>query len=427
MKTLLTKLQTRSPLLFALWCTLAAFGTYFCMYGFRKPFTASSYSGEVEKTALVTAQVFGYMLSKFIGVKVIAEMPPERRMPTLLLLICLAEGALVLFGVLPYPFSMIALFLNGLPLGMVFGLVLGALEGRRQTEALIAGLCASFILADGVTKTVGTWLLKDVGVPTQWMPAVAGLIYFLPLLLFAWMLSQIPPPLAADRAAREERVPMGGAERKAFFQKHAMGLLLITLAFLLLTVLRSVRSDFAPEIWKGLGQETTPAIFTQTETWVTLGIVALNCLIALIKDNKTAFQCGIITALFGFLLAGGAVLAQQSGAINGFTFMTLVGLGLYLPYVAVHTTLFERLIALTRDKGNIGFLMYFADSIGYLGYVLIMLLKSGKMIRSQTDNFTDNFLDFFRQGTLIVAVLGAVALALGGIATLRRVGSKSRL
>jgi Family of unknown function (DUF5690) len=36
---------------------------------------------------------------------------------------------------------------------MVFGLILGFLEGRRHTEALTAGLCASFILADGTSKS----------------------------------------------------------------------------------------------------------------------------------------------------------------------------------------------------------------------------------------------------------------------------------
>ena len=37
---------------------------------------------------------------------------------------------------------MVWLFVNGLPLGMVFGLVIGFLEGRKVTEALSAGpLC----------------------------------------------------------------------------------------------------------------------------------------------------------------------------------------------------------------------------------------------------------------------------------------------
>ena len=74
---------------------------------------------------------------------------------------------------------------------MVFGLVLGFLEGRRNTEALTAGLCASFILADGVTKSVGAWLLNQ-GVSERWMPGVAGLLFLPPLLVFVWMLTRIP-------------------------------------------------------------------------------------------------------------------------------------------------------------------------------------------------------------------------------------------
>ena len=59
----------------AVWAIVAAFGTYFCMYGFRKPFTSAGYS-EIEffgfdfKTILVASQVLGYTLSKFIAKKV---------------------------------------------------------------------------------------------------------------------------------------------------------------------------------------------------------------------------------------------------------------------------------------------------------------------------------------------------------------------
>ncbi|MEI6196513.1 MAG: DUF5690 family protein, partial [Verrucomicrobiota bacterium] len=48
----------------------------------------------------------------------------------------------------------------------------------------------------------------------------------------------------------------------------------------------------------------------------------------------------------------------------------------YLPYVVVHTTIFERLIAMTRDRANIGFLMYLADAFGYLGYVVVMVVRN---------------------------------------------------
>lgn len=36
-------------------------------------------------------------------------------------------------------------------------------------------------------------------------------------------------------------------------------------AYLLITVLRSIRADFAPEIWSGLGHGDQSAIFTQSE------------------------------------------------------------------------------------------------------------------------------------------------------------------
>jgi hypothetical protein len=57
-----------------------------------------------------------------------------------LVLIAAGEIALLLFGFVPRPWNAVCLFLNGLPLGMVFGLVLGFLEGRQLTEALAAGL-----------------------------------------------------------------------------------------------------------------------------------------------------------------------------------------------------------------------------------------------------------------------------------------------
>ena len=82
----------------------------------------------------------------------------------------------MLFALTPAAVELRLAVLNGLPLGMVFGLVLGFLEGRRHTEALTAGLCASFIVADGVDKSVGAYLL-EAGVSEYWMPFAAGLLF----------------------------------------------------------------------------------------------------------------------------------------------------------------------------------------------------------------------------------------------------------
>lgn len=366
-----------SSVVFLVWAIAAAFGTYFCMYGFRKPFTAGTYAdatlwGLGFKTILVTSQVAGYMVSKFIGIKVIAEMPPQRRAVTMIGMILIAEAALVLFGLIPRPWNAACLFLNGLPLGMVFGLVLSFLEGRRSTELLTAGLCTSFILADGVTKSVGAWLLVK-GISENWMPSAAGAVFLLPFGVCVAMLARVTPPTPADVAARSERTAMGRTDRRDFFLRHVAGLVPLVLLYLLVTIVRSIRADFAPEIWRDLQQTTVPSTFTTSEMIVAFLVLIVNGATILIRDNRIAFFTALATCAAGLGLLAIALLLRANGALDEFTFMVLLGLGLYLPYVAYHTTVFERLLGMTRERGNIGFLMYLADSIGYLGYVSVMV------------------------------------------------------
>ncbi|MCU0341831.1 MAG: DUF5690 family protein, partial [Spirosomaceae bacterium] len=379
----------------ALWAVVAAFGAYFCMYGFRRPYTAASFEGAAWgdltlKTLLVTSQTLGYALSKWVGIKVVSEIKPHQRAWGILGLIGFAQLMLLGLGLVPRPWNFIFLFFNGLPLGMVFGLVQGYLEGRRATEFLMAGLCASFILADGVTKSLGTWLLGQQ-VSEDWMPFTAGLVFVLPLLLFVWMLTRIPPPNERDIAHRSERTPMTRQDRRQLFARYALGLVGLSMAYLLTTLLRSFRADFAPEIWKDLGFDRTPAIFTTSEVYVTLGVTLISSVMVLIHHNRRAFftSLGLSISGFGLLLLASWGLGQ---GLDGYWFMVLVGLGVYVPYVQIHTTVFERLIAMTRDQGNIGYLMYLVDTVGYMGYVVLMFSKNQFTPESGYLAFYQNFL-----------------------------------
>ena len=362
-----------------IWALIAAFGTYFCMYGFRKPYTAATWSnaaffGVDYKFLLVISQTIGYVIAKWFGIKFVSEILPGQRIKALLTLIFFAEGMLLLFGIVPRPWNILCLLLNGLPLGVVFGLVLGFLEGRRHTEALVAGLCASFIVSDGVSKSVGTFLL-DKGVTENWMPFFAGLFFLVPILLFIAMLSRVPRPSKMDVESRSARPPMKARDRKEFFRKYAPGLGGIIVIYLFVTLLRSVRADFAPELWKGLGYPQTPALFTRSELLVSFGVTIVNGLAMFILSHFKAFRFSLLTCLAGFACLPLAVWGLQAG-LGKFPFMVLVGLGVYIPYVAVHTTLFERLICITKERANIGFLMYLADSVGYTGYIVLMLLRN---------------------------------------------------
>ena len=402
-----------------LWAVVAAFGTYFCMYAFRKPFTVSQFDDVTAwqwhyKTVAVAAQVLGYGLSKVIGIKVVSEMPANRRGAAIVGLILLAELALILFGLIPAPYNLLCLFLNGLPLGMVFGLVLGFLEGRQRTEALAACLCTSFILADGFTKSVGQALL-DAGVSQFWMPSLAGGLFLLPLLGFVWMLQRIPHPTDDDVLARSARVPLTASERHAFFRRYARGLIPLLLMFLLVTVVRSIRSDFAPDIWHSLGVVTTPELFSYSEIWVGLAVTLANGLAVLVTNNYRAFRLALATCVLGFVVLLLATLGQHAGHVSPFMFMVLIGVGLYLPYVATHTTIFERLIAMTRDKGTLVYLMYLADSIGYLGYVVVMLARNvyyapGALHTSGAIPTPGDFMAFFRPTCYLVGLVSLVCM-----------------
>ena len=178
------------------------------LYAFRKPFSAATFalvpgwtSALDYKIALMIAQVAGYALSKLIGIKVISELDPAKRASAIIVLILLSWAALVLFALIPVPWNVAAMFLNGLPLGMIWGLVFGFMEGRRTSEVLGAVVCASFIVSSGAVKSVGKLLMANWHVSPFWMPAAAGAL-FLPLLLLSVLaLSALPPPNALDEAA----------------------------------------------------------------------------------------------------------------------------------------------------------------------------------------------------------------------------------
>jgi hypothetical protein len=359
----------------------AAFFAYFCMYAFRKPFTAATFEGESFgtmglKSALILSQLMGYTLSKFIGVKVVSEMRSEYRAIAIIGLISLAEIALVGFAVLPTPWKVLMIFLNGLPLGMIFGLVLSYLEGRRQTEALSAVLCASFIVSSGAVKSVGSWLMQDVGVSEFSMPMVTGLIFFLPLLMAVWVLQSTPPPDDEDRRLRTERVAMTGSDRRKFFRAYWPGLLLLIAVYVMLTVVRTLRDDFAVEIWRDMGVERTPSVFATSEMIVGIVVTAICGMTVWVKGNLLAIRITIGLMCVAFLTVIVSTLLQRSGLIGAYLFMVATGIGLYIPYVAFHTSVFERLIAVSRMPSNLGFLMYLADSIGYLGYASVIVART---------------------------------------------------
>lgn len=379
--TQLTNGLNRSKFFFIAWSMIAAFGAYFCMYAFRKPFNAGTYSGYQlfgmdYKAVLIIAQVFGYMFSKFIGIKIISELKPENRQRLIIGLILFAEGSLLLFGLVRPPYNFVFLFFNGLPLGMVWGIVFSYLEGRRFTEVLGMGLSISLIVSSGILKTV-YFTVHDwfPSISEFWLPCVIGL-FFLPLFLFfVWMLYMIPKPTDTDKLLRAERLPMMTGDKRQVLKELGWGILCLVLMYMLLATMRDFRDNFSVEIWNEIQPDWDKSVFSKTE--MISGVVVLifvGCL-SLIRNNIKGFWGTQWLIAFGVLLCGGSTLLFQLHKLSPFWWMLLTGLGLFLAYIPIQVAVFERMIALFKLKANAGFFVYICDSIGYLGSVALLLYK----------------------------------------------------
>lgn len=403
-RNLRSRLERAPAPVFVAYAITAAFATYFCMYAFRKPFAAAKFSGEIFlgtqvalKTAIVISQIIGYALSKYVGIKVCSEVSPGRRAATLVFLIGWAEAALVLYGLLPNNLKVIAIFFNGLPLGMVWGLVVWYLEGRRTSELLLAGLSCSYIVSSGIVKDIGRAMLEGgmadwwrqvpligtgIGsllgrVSESWMPAITGL-HFLPIFLLAvWMLNQLPRPSEADISERTQRQPMTSTDRLAFIRQFLFGMVLLCVGYFFLTAYRDFRDNYQVEIYDGLGYPyaQNKTIISKTETLVMFGVMGALALLNLIKDNRRGLLAAFGLMLIGVALLGIGTVLLDARAINGFVWMILTGLGTYLAYVPFGSVLFDRLIASTRVAGTAVFAIYLADAIGYTGSVGAQLYK----------------------------------------------------
>jgi len=360
------------------------------------------------KVWLVIVQLMGYMLSKFYGIRFISSMQPAKRAVTIVKLILFSWAALLFFGFVPAPYNIIFLFLNGFPLGMVWGLVFSYVEGRKATEFMGAVLCISFIFSSGVVKTVGNALVLNGYASETWMPFLTGALFVLPMLLFTWLLDHTPVPTDEDVLLRSARKPMTGAERRAFVRTFLPGIIIIVATYVLLTILRDFRDNFANELYAEIGYGNNASIFTVTETYVSLIVLLCVSLIIIVKNNMRAFIINHYIIMGGYALALIATLLFMYHQISPVIWMTAIGTGLYLSYVPFNALYYERMIASYRLTANVGFLMYISDSFGYLGSVVLLMIKELIGIHL-------SWLNFFTMIVIIISCIGIIGTFIASV------------
>jgi len=372
-------LQRQRPFVVTVWAMFAAFAAYASMYAFRKPFSAASYAGRYwgmdYKVLLVLSQLAGYTISKFLGIKFVSEAPPARRAGMVLLLIGIAEAALILFALVPPPWNAALLFLNGLPLGMIWGLIFGFLEGRRVTECMALGLSLSLIFSSGWMKAAGLYLMQHTHLSEFWMPAATGALFVPLLLLSLWMLAALPPPSPEDVVARTLRRPMDRTARHAFLRQRWLGIGLLVAGYMGLMTYRDVRDTFQVNILQELHVKTSAEQLAEIETIVGLIVVVAIGFFSLVKSNRYAFNaCSALIALGG-LVTGGATILLHRGALSPQAWMITTGVGLYISFIPYQAILFERLLASLHVVATAAFLVTLCDSYGYLSTITLYFYK----------------------------------------------------
>ena len=400
----MTKSSGEASFRVGLYAAITVFLTYTMVFGFRKSFTVATFDGITiagysYKTILVISQMLGYMLAKFYGIKFISELKRHGRGKIIILLTLISWLSWLFFALVPAPYNIAFLFINGFPLGMLWGVVFSYVEGRRSTDFIGATLAVSFIFASGFVKTVGGWLMLNFGITEFWVPFYTGLVFVGPLLFFVFLIEKIPPPSEEDIASRMDRVPMLAEDRKKFTRLFLPGLVACILIYAFATIFRDMRDNFSAEMWKEMGFFDKPELFAKTETPITLIILVLIGSMVLIKNSFKALMLSHFFIGLGFIIAGLSSYFYISNSLSPIWWMTLVGLGLYMVYIPFNSVFFERLIAAFKHTGNVGFLIYLADSFGYVGSVGVMLSK--EIFKVQL-----NWVTFFSNSVIWLSLVG---------------------
>ncbi len=376
-----TRKISRNPLsdiLFTLWAGGAALLSYSLVYALRKPYTAATFD-DLEvfnmdyKVVVTIVQILGYTFSKFMGIKWVSELRREERFRFILMSIVMAELSLIFFGLLSAPYNIAAMFLNGLSLGCMWGVIFSFIEGRKMTDILASLLGVSMVISSGAAKSVGLYVMRTWHVSEFWMPALIGAIALPLLALLGYALNRLPQPNEEDIALKSERVVLNGQQRWQIFKRFMPFLLMLFIANIALTILRDIKEDFLVNIIDM--SNYSPWLFTQVDSVVTLICLTILGLMVLIKDNMK-----VLSILYGLIIAGMIVMTvvsfgQKWLQLGTVTWLFLQSICLYIAFLTFQTIFFDRFIACFKICGNVGFFIVLTDFLGYTGTVFVLILK----------------------------------------------------
>ncbi len=358
----------RQKIMISLIIGCLAFCVYTCMYAIRKPFTALVYNetiwGYGVKSWMVITQLIGYTFSKFAGIKWLGELKSNHRQKTLVLILLTASIPLLLLPLSNYRYWPLWMFFNGFPLGLIWGIVFSYVEGRDLTEFIGAILACTFIFSSGFVKSIAVFLQNN-HIKIELIPFTIAIFAFIPAIILSFLLEKMPTPSTEEIQKNAHRTTLTKTERKQLIQKYLGFITAIILLYGFLTLIRDVRDNFGAEIMLGLKIYNAKSI-AEIETLVTVFMLLCIPFICKIKNHLNAIKITLLVTGIGGIFCIGSTILFQNQLINGIGLLLLSGSGVYLGYILINISVMNRLIGFNGTAGNSGFLVYMADSAGYL-------------------------------------------------------------
>ena len=181
--------------------------------------------------------------------------------------------------------------------------------------------------------------MLEMGVNELTMPFVIGSLAFPLLLIGIYSLTKTPEPNKDDINLRGKRKPITWKESKSIVSLYRWPLCYMFIIYIVLTVLRDIRDNFAVEIWAELGQYSS-FIYTTAELPIAFLVLIFLGILYLIKDNHLALLINARIMLGGALIM---ILSTILFLVNNYSpiiWMVVTGLGIFLPYILLNGILF---------------------------------------------------------------------------------------
>jgi hypothetical protein len=103
---------------------------------------------------------------------------------------------------------------------------------------------------------------------------------------------------------------------------------MLLVVYVMLTIIRDYRSNFAANIWKETGHGNDISLFTKTEIPASLLVLVLMSLLVYIKRNIQALLLNHFLIVLGFVLSLSGTLLFVYNQLSVFWWMTITGVGI---------------------------------------------------------------------------------------------------